>query len=50
MAIVLAAASTATAAYGPGAVYQVEISANPPGSGFWIRAELDPGMSSGDEQ
>jgi hypothetical protein len=50
LAIVLATASTASADYGRGAVYQVEISANPPGSGFWIWAELDPGMTSGDYQ
>lgn len=49
-AIMLGGASTARADYGRGAVYQVEISANPPGSGFWIWAELDPGMGSGDYQ
>jgi hypothetical protein len=50
LAALLATASPAKADYGPGAVYQVEISSNPPGLGFWIWAELDPGMSSGDYQ
>jgi hypothetical protein len=49
-AILLSTAATASADYGPGAVYQVEISSNPTGSGFWIWAELDPGMTSGDYQ
>jgi hypothetical protein len=39
-------AGTARADYGPGAQYQVEISANPPGVGFWIWAELGPGQAS----
>jgi hypothetical protein len=46
----LAIVSTANADYGSRAVYQVEISSNPPGFGFWIWAELDPGMTSGDYQ
>jgi len=46
----LGIASTANADYGSPAVYQVEISSNPPGFGFWIWAELDPGMTSGDYQ
>ena len=49
-AILLGTASTARADYGSHAVYQVEISSNPPGFGFWIWAELDPGMTSGDYQ
>jgi hypothetical protein len=37
-------AATASADYGPGAVYQVEISANAlPGPSFWFWAELDAG-------
>ncbi|HJQ49802.1 MAG TPA: hypothetical protein VJ838_04760 [Gaiellaceae bacterium] len=44
-------ASTASADYGPGAMYQVEISANSqPGPSFWFWAELDPGGASGDYQ
>jgi hypothetical protein len=44
-------AATASADYGPGAVYQVEISANAlPGPSFWFWAELDPGNASGDYQ
>src|SRR5436190_14607685 len=44
-------AATASAEYGPGAVYQVEISANAqPGPSFWFWAELDPGNTSGDYQ
>lgn len=50
VALGLCTASNAKADYGDRAVYQVEISANPPGSGFWIWAELDPGMASGDYQ
>ena len=50
IAILLATASSAKADYGSKAVYQVEISSNPPGFGFWIWAELDPGMTSGDYQ
>jgi hypothetical protein len=42
--------SPAAKAYGPGAAYQVEISSNPPGFGFWFWAELDPSMTSGDYQ
>jgi hypothetical protein len=49
-AALLGGTATATADYGAKAVYQVEISSNPPGSGVWIWAELDPGMSSGDYQ
>ena len=42
-------AAGASAEYGPGAVYQVEISANAqPGPSFWLWAELDPGGTSGD--
>jgi hypothetical protein len=44
-------AATASADYGPGAVYQVELSANAlPGPSFWFWAELDPGGASGDYQ
>jgi hypothetical protein len=44
-------AAGARADYGPGAVYQVEISANAlPGPSFWFWAELDPGGASGDYQ
>ncbi len=44
-------AATASAEYGPGAVYQVEISANAqPGPSFWFWAELDQGGTSGDYQ
>ena len=44
-------ATTASADYGPGAVYQVEISANAlPGPSFWFWAELDPGGAGGDYQ
>lgn len=50
VALGLGSASPAKADYGDRAVYQVEISANPPGTGFWIWAELDPGMASGDYQ
>ena len=50
VAVLLATTSTARADYGSRAVYQVEISSNPPGFGFWIWAELDPGMTSGDYQ
>ena len=50
-ALVLGTAAGARADYGPGAVYQVEISANAsPGPSFWFWAELDPGGSSGDYQ
>jgi hypothetical protein len=49
-AILLATTSSAKADYGSKATYQVEISSNPPGFGFWIWAELDPGMASGDYQ
>jgi hypothetical protein len=50
VAILLATASGASADYGGKAVYQVEISSNPPGSGVWLWAELDPGGASGDYQ
>jgi len=50
VALLLGTASTARADYGSKAVYQVEISSNPPGFGFWIWAELDPSHSSGDYQ
>jgi hypothetical protein len=40
----------ARADYGPGAAYQVEISANAPTGAFWIWAELDPSGQSGDYQ
>lgn len=43
-------AGTASADYGRGAVYQVEISANAPTGAFWIWAELDPSGTSGDYQ
>jgi hypothetical protein len=46
----LLATATANADYGSKAVYQVEISSNPPGSGVWLWAELDPGGASGDYQ
>ncbi len=36
----------AFADYGPGAQYQVEVSSNPPGVGFWLWAELGSGQSS----
>ena len=43
-------AASARADYGPGAVYQVEISANAATGSYWIWAELDPGGTSGDYQ
>src|SRR6266487_4183941 len=50
-AVFLGTAASARAEYGPGAVYQVEISANSvPGPSFWFWAELDPGNTSGDYQ
>jgi hypothetical protein len=49
-AILLGVTATARADYGSKAVYQVEISSNPPGFGFWIWAELDPSQTSGDYQ
>jgi hypothetical protein len=50
-AVFFGTASGASADYGPGAVYQVEISANAqPGPSFWFWAELDPGNTSGDYQ
>ncbi len=50
-AVFLGTAASARAEYGPGAVYQVEISANSvPGPSFWFWAELDPGGTSGDYQ
>jgi hypothetical protein len=50
-AVFLGTAASASADYGPGAVYQVEISANAlPGPSFWFWAELDPGNTSGDYQ
>jgi len=33
--------STGGSSYGPGAVYQVELSSDVPGEGFWIWVELD---------
>jgi hypothetical protein len=39
-------APPAFADYGPGAQYQVEISSNPGGFGFWLWAELGPGQTS----
>lgn len=39
-------APRALADYGPGAQYQVEISSNPDGVGFWLWAELGPGQTS----
>jgi hypothetical protein len=50
VALGLGISPAAKADYGNRAAYQVEISANPPGTGFWIWAELDPGMLSGDYQ
>ena len=50
-AVFFGTASGASAEYGPGAVYKVEISANAlPGPSFWFWAELDPGGTSGDYQ
>ena len=50
-ALLFGTASVARADYGPGAVYQVEISANSvPGPSFWFWAELDPSGTSGDYQ
>jgi hypothetical protein len=50
-ALFFGTAAGARAEYGPGAVYQVEISANAlPGPSFWFWAELDPGGTSGDYQ
>ena len=50
-AVFFGTAAGASAEYGPGAVYQVEISANAqPGPSFWFWAELDPGGTSGDYQ
>jgi hypothetical protein len=50
-AVFFGTAPGASAEYGPGAVYQVEISANAlPGPSFWFWAELDPGGTSGDYQ
>jgi len=49
-AVFLGTAASARADYGPGAVYQVEISANAATGSFWIWAELDPGGASGDYQ
>ena len=50
-ALFFGTAAGAHADYGPGAVYQVEISANAlPGPSFWFWAELDPGYKSGDYQ
>ena len=50
-AVFFGTATGASAEYGPGAVYQVEISANAlPGPSFWFWAELDPGNASSDYQ
>src|SRR2546429_401073 len=50
-ALFFGTAAGARADYGPGAMYQVEISANAqPGPSFWFWAELDPGNTSGDYQ
>jgi hypothetical protein len=50
-ALFFGTAAGARADYGPGSVYQVEISANAvPGPSFWFWAELDPGGASGDYQ
>ena len=50
-ALFFGTAAGARGDYGPGAVYQVEISANAsPGPSFWFWAELDPGGTSGDYQ
>jgi hypothetical protein len=50
VAILLGTTTNAAADYGSKPVYQVEISSNPRGSGFWMWAELDPGLTSGDYQ
>jgi hypothetical protein len=44
--VVARGAPPAFADYGPGAQYQVEISSNPGGFGFWLWAELGPGQTS----
>ena len=44
--ILVRTAGTAHADYGSGARYQVEISSNPGGFGFWLWAELGPGQTS----
>jgi len=44
--VLMATASTASADYGQGVVYQVEISVNPPGEGVWFWAELSPTTSA----
>jgi hypothetical protein len=44
--LVLSSGGTALADYGPRAQYQVEISSNPGGVGFWLWAELGPGQTS----
>lgn len=44
--VLMATAGTASADYGQGAVYQVEISVNPPGEGVWLWAELSPTTST----
>jgi len=49
-ALFFGTAAGAHAEYGPGAVYQVEISANAATGSYWIWAELDPGGTSGDYQ
>jgi hypothetical protein len=50
LALMAAFAGSARADYGPGAQYQVEISANAATGSFWIWAELDPSHTSGDYQ
>ena len=50
-AVFVGTAAGASAEYGPGAGYGVELSANAlPGPSFWFWAELDPGGTSGDYQ
>jgi hypothetical protein len=44
--LVTSSGGTALADYGSGAQYQVEISSNPGGVGFWLWSELGPGQSS----
>src|SRR5579859_1678052 len=45
-ALAVSGANSVRADYGSGAQYQVEISSNPGGVGFWLWAELGPGQTS----
>jgi hypothetical protein len=45
--VLMATAGTSLAEYGPGAAYQVEISANTASGSFWIWAELTPSVPGG---